>query len=224
MGSWRLPSTPTSRATPPAASTGTPARGHRHGRERDGRGEDADEDVAPIAEPWPQQGEERGAHGGVEPERAGVADGLAGDRPDGGRDVPQDEDRDPGGEEAQAGALGGVAGDPHRRRLVDQHVGGRHAPPAAPAQQRRHPEAVEGVAGAEQQRRRRTRHRGATRGHDADEGELAGAGEHQQGQHARLGDAQAGGHRRRRRSRSRTPRWPDRPPGCRGRSPSAQRD
>ena len=88
-------------------------------------------------------------------------------------------------------AVGG--GDRQRRRLVDDPV--RRPQPAqhAPRRQQRHePDAVDGVAGAEQQRAADGGQAAAPGPEHADQGELRGPGEHQQRQRRRLPDVQPG--------------------------------
>ena len=111
------------------------------------------------------------------------------------REVPQHEDRQPGGQEAEPGRGPGGPGHRHGGGLVDDEVGGEQPAPARPLQQRREPQAVERVAGAEQQGRQGPREGSAAGGEDADQGELRGAGEHQQRQGAGLRDREPRRHR-----------------------------
>ena len=90
-------------------------------------------------------------------------------------------------------AASGLPVDRHRRGLVEEDVRRGRPPPPVEGQQRRHPQAVERVAGAEQDRGHRPADRRPARGDDADQGELGRAGEDEQRQGAGLEDAQPRG-------------------------------
>ena len=124
---------------------------------------------------------------------AGAAEEARPERAEHRGDVPDDEDRGAAGEERQPGHRPVGGGDGQRRRLVDDPV--RRPQPAqdTPGRQQRHePDAVDGVAGAQQQRAADRGQRAAAGAEDADQGELRGAGEHQQRQRRRLPDVQPG--------------------------------
>ena len=110
--------------------------------------------------------------------------------------------------------------DRHRGRLVDHQLGAEQPAQAAQPQQGRQPQAVQRVAGPEQQRAPRGGHGAAAGDHHADQRELGGAGEHQQRQQAGLQHREPRHDRRahrtrcrRRRSRS-PPRASCAPPRC----------
>ena len=120
-------STPTSRATPPAASTGTPgavigtidsATAAASTRDERRCGGPRAAATAVRGTPRPRRRRARRSAGRRPPRRRTAPIAVA--------RFHSDEDRHPGRQEAEPGALGGAAVDRHRGRLVDEHVrGGR---------------------------------------------------------------------------------------------------
>ena len=125
VGSGPRVRSPASSATPAAARTGTPAGATGTRPRATAAAATATSRLRRSREPRPEQGEERRADRGVEPVGAGVADRGAGHGADQREEVPEHEDRDAGGQEPDPRGRRGRAGDRHRRRLVDEQVGGR---------------------------------------------------------------------------------------------------
>ena len=112
--------------------------------------------------------------------------------PTSGHQVPQREDRQPGGPEAEPGGRGLGLGDGDGGGLVDGELGGRGPPAPADAEQAGDLQAVEAVADAEQGRGGDGGDPGAAGGDDPDEGELRAAGEQQRRQRHRLPEREPG--------------------------------
>src|SRR5690606_30055482 len=76
---------------------------------------------------------------------------------------------------------------------VDHSVSGEGPRWAAPAEELAHPQAVQRVAEAEEQRAHRPRDEVSASSHHPGQRELGGAGKRQQAEHARLGNREARG-------------------------------
>jgi hypothetical protein len=76
-----------------------------------------------TVQPRPEQGEESGADGGVQTVGPGVTDQRAPEGAEQGEEVPAEEDRQSGHQEAGAGSRTVRAADGHRGGLVDHQLG-----------------------------------------------------------------------------------------------------
>ncbi len=172
-----------------------PGRGVRRQHHGDDGGQGCDGDGVAGLQSRPEQAAEGRGCGRVEAVVARVAEGIADEGAHQRHEVPQDEDSDPGGPEAQASSALLWLGDADGGGLVDGHVRSGETAQAAGVEETRDLQAVEPVAHPEQRRGRDGR-RGATEpaGHQSHEGELRPAGEEECGQRLRLQHRQAGGH------------------------------